>query len=110
MPTTESFWEYVVRITAYGQNRDIASLVGVDPSAISRWKAGDQPRFQSVVAFARAYQRPTIEALIAAGYLEITDAFASVDIRRSLSDVSDDELWREVHRRWDAKGKQTPDL
>jgi transcriptional regulator with XRE-family HTH domain len=104
MIATESFWDYVSRVAgADQQNRDIAAHVGVDPSAVSRWKKGEPPRLSSVIASARAYKRPAVEALIAAGYLDLSDAYATVDIEQvdasRLSEISDDELTAEIQRR-----------
>jgi transcriptional regulator with XRE-family HTH domain len=111
MPT-ESFWEYVTRIAGDQQNREIAQSIGVDASAISRWRAGEQPRVRTVIAFARGYGRPAVEALIAAGYLEMSDAFSAVEVGKGmgLSEISDDDLWAEVQRRWKKRTPPTPDL
>jgi transcriptional regulator with XRE-family HTH domain len=111
MPT-ESFWEYVTRIAGDQQNREIAQSIGVDASAISRWRAGEQPRVKTVIAFARGYQRPAVEALIAAGYLEMADAFAAVEVGQGmgLQEISDDDLFAEVSRRWKKRTTPTPDL
>ena len=111
MPT-ESFWEYVTRIAGDQQNREIAQSIGVDASAISRWRAGEQPRVKTVIAFARGYGRPAVEALIAAGYLEMSDAFASVEVGQGmgLSEISDDDLFAEMQRRWKKRTTPTPDL
>lgn len=110
MVTIESFWEYVSRIAEHRQNREIAAMIGVDSSAISRWKTGEQPAFKNALAFARAFNRPAVEALVAAGYLDVSDAFAHVALYTSIQAVPDEELWQEVHRRWDSRGPRTPDL
>jgi transcriptional regulator with XRE-family HTH domain len=111
MPT-ESFWEYVTRIAGDRQNREIAQSIGVDASAISRWRAGEQPRVKTVIAFARGYGRPAVEALIAAGYLEMADAFSAVEVGKGmgLSEISDEDLWAELQRRWKKRTPPTPDL
>jgi hypothetical protein len=110
MLSTETFWEYVSRVAGDRQNREVAAAIGVDSSAISRWKTGEQPAFKNVITFARAFNRSPVEALIAAGYLELSDAFAPVELAKSITQVPDDELWQEVHRRWDSRGPRTPDL
>ena len=110
MVTVESFWEYVSRVTDRATNREIAAFIGVDSSAISRWKTGEQPAFKNALSFARAFNRPAVEALVAAGYLEVSDAFAHIELRTSVQSISDEELWQEVHRRWDSRGPRTPDL
>jgi transcriptional regulator with XRE-family HTH domain len=63
------WWEYVVRVA--GKNatqKDIAQATGLDPASVSRWKTGTA-RADLAVQFARAYHRPPVESLIAAGYL-----------------------------------------
>lgn len=116
MVTIESFWEYVLRVAgADTQGRDIAALIGVDPSSVSRWKKGESPKLSSVIAFARAYKRPVVEALIAASYLDLSDAYATVDIAMvdasRLSEISDEELTAEVQRRLATRiAPRTPDL
>lgn len=108
---TESFWAYVNRITGGVQNREIAAAIGVDSSSISRWRTGEQPRVKNVIAFARAFNRPAVEALIAAGYLNISDAYSHVELRAAadLTGASDEELTAELQRRL-KQGKPTPDL
>ena len=108
---TESFWSYVSRIAGDVQNREIAAIVGVDSSSISRWKTGEQPRVKNVLSFAKAYNRPPVEALIAAGYLNITDAYSHVELRAAvdLSKVTDEQLTAEVQRRLKQR-RPTPDL
>jgi len=99
---SESWWEYVQRISVGAPNKDIADKAGLDASAISRWKKhGEQPTAQSVVAFARGYNRPAIEAMIAAGYLTDDDLIimGSVPLVRSISEVPDSEFIAEMQRR-----------
>lgn len=110
MVTTENFWEYASRVTGLKQNREIAAAIGVDSSAVSRWRTGEQPAFRNVISLARAFNRPAVEALVAAGFLDMSDAFATTVLRQSIRDISDEELWQEVHRRWDSRGPRTPDL
>jgi len=110
MVTIETFWEYVLRVAEHKQNREIAAMIGVDSSAISRWKTGEQPAFKNALSFARAFNRPAVEALVAAGYLDVSDAFAHVELYTSIESVRDEQLWQEVHRRWDSRGPRTPDL
>lgn len=65
-----TWWQYVLTVTGDATQKDIASATGIDQSSISRWQRGaNTPRAEAVVAFARAYGRPPVEALVAAGYL-----------------------------------------
>lgn len=94
------WWEYVQRHAGRDtQNKDIAAAVGCHPSQISRWAQGEQPRATSVVSFARAYNRPPVEALIAAGYLELDEVAGAVQIQTSPHDLSSEELAAEFVRR-----------
>lgn len=103
---TESWWEYVQRASSAAPNRDIAARSRLDASAISRWKKrGEQPTAHSVVAFARGYNRPAIEAMIAAGYLTDADLviMGAVPLVRSIKDVPDSEFVAELQRRLDVR-------
>lgn len=77
-----------------------ATLTGVDQTAIGRWLRGDTgaPRAESVVAFARAVNRPPVEALIVAGYLSPDDVQGAT-VRGSLDDFTVDELLDELRKR-----------
>lgn len=97
---SESWWEYVSRISADAARKDVAAAAQIDVSALSRWKAGDTPRAENVIALARAYGRPVDEAMIAAGYFTVEDLVDDpVVVQSSIRDVSDAELADEVSRR-----------
>jgi transcriptional regulator with XRE-family HTH domain len=69
-----TWWRYVVTVTGEATQKDIASATGIDQSSISRWQRGTStPRAEAVVAFARAYERSPVEALVAAGYLSSSE-------------------------------------
>jgi len=96
----ESWWEYVQRVSAHAPNKDIAAATQTDASTITRWKQGDNPRAETVVAFARAYGRPPVEALLAAGYLEEEDLTpGTVYIHRAARELPNSELVAEMQRR-----------
>lgn len=97
----ETWAEYVRRVTRSMSQSEIAERSGVAQTAIGRWLRGDTgaPRAESVVAFARAVDKPAVEALIAAGYLEPGDAAEAAAIHSSLRDFSTDELLEELRRR-----------
>jgi hypothetical protein len=97
---SESWWEYVQRVSAHASNKDVAAAAQMDPSAITRWKKGEKPRAESVVAFARGYRRPVLEALIAADYITQDDLEPkAVQIHDSVTELSDSDLLMEMQRR-----------
>lgn len=97
----ETWAEYVRRVTRSMSQTEIAEKTGVAQTAIGRWLRGDTgaPRAESVVAFARAVNKPAIEALIAAGYLEPSDATGAAAVQSSIRDFTTDELLAEIRRR-----------
>lgn len=96
---SESWWDYVQRVSTRATNKGIAAAAGCDPSTVSHWKNGERPRADVVISLARAYGRSPQEALIAAGYLTEEDLSQKVLVRESLADVSDAELAGEMSRR-----------
>lgn len=97
----EPWMEYVQRHAHGDKQEDIADKIGVTSSTVGRWKdAGIQPRGEHVVAFARAYGRAPVEALIHAGYIKPEEAgFSSVELAGSMHDVSDRDLMKELSDR-----------
>jgi transcriptional regulator with XRE-family HTH domain len=97
-----TWWRYVVAVTGAATQKDIASATGIDQSSISRWQRGtNTPRAEAVVAFARAYDRSPVEALVAAGYLS-SDEIGVVELTTlsgDLSGASVDMLLGELRRR-----------
>lgn len=94
------WWGYITR---HGGERltqkQIAEVSGVDQSTISRWKREGASRPENIIKFARAFRRPPVEALIAAGYLTENEAADVVTIRPVAADLTDDALLDEVRRR-----------
>lgn len=91
------WWEYVQRITDGATQATIAERVGVRQSSVARWRA-TAPKPATVIAFARAYGRPVLEAFVAAGYLSEEDA-ALTEIQATARDLTDEELIAELQRR-----------
>lgn len=91
--------DYVRAVTGADNGKTIAAKTGQNESTISRWKTGaNVPDPRTVVAFARAYERSPLEALIVAGYL--TDAEAGVPLRTlGIQEFTDLELAQEMVRR-----------
>jgi transcriptional regulator with XRE-family HTH domain len=98
----ETWWEYVSRISGGAPQQDIAHRVGVDASRISGWKRGGQPSAQNAVAFARAYNRPAVEGLVAAAYLSPGEAGEVATIQTALADIPTEVILGEVRRRMDS--------
>lgn len=95
----ESWAAYVQRVTRGVERKDIAAAAGVDVSGISRWLAGsNRPDADRAVRFARAFHRPPLEALVAAGYLEPEEVNAEV-VSVDVSAMTNEELVAELSRR-----------
>jgi len=96
-------WARYVRDVAGNLNQlEIAAKTGIAQSNVGRWLRGEPgiPKAESVVALARAFDQPPIEALVAAGY--ITEAEAGAKARRArtpLNDYTEAELLDELRRR-----------
>jgi transcriptional regulator with XRE-family HTH domain len=94
---SETWWEYVQRITGHAQQKEIAEATGIEQSRISRWKLGKStPKAEAAVAVARGYNRPPVEALIAAGYLTTEDIDGVVEISVAPADLPSDEIVAQV--------------
>lgn len=96
-------WARYVRDVAGNLNQlEIAAKTGIAQSNVGRWLRGEPgtPKADSVVALARAFDQPPVEALVAAGY--ITEEEAGAKARRTrtpLNDYTDVELVDELRRR-----------
>jgi len=92
------WWDYVQTIAAGDSQKEIADKAGFDKSAISRWKNGLGADAAFVVKLARAYGRPPVEALTAAGIITDTEADLR-EVKIGLDDLSTEQLAAEVLRR-----------
>jgi len=99
MRVVETWGEYVRRIAGKMTIAQISNSSGVAQTNVGRWLRGErgQPKPESVIAFARAFNRPAVEALVAAGY--ISDDEAQIPARTPLSQYSYRELIEELQRR-----------
>ncbi|MDF3280442.1 helix-turn-helix transcriptional regulator [Gordonia sp. N1V] len=94
------WWGYITRHAGERlTQKQIAEVSGVDQSTISRWKREGANKPENIIKFARAFRRPPVEALIAAGYLTENEAADVVTIRPVAADLTDDALLDEVRRR-----------
>jgi transcriptional regulator with XRE-family HTH domain len=100
--TVDQWAQYVRQVAGNLNQLEIAAKTGIAQSNVGRWLRGEPglPKAESVVALARAFDQPPIEALVAAGY--ITEEEAGAKARRGrtpLNDYTDRELVAELSRR-----------
>jgi transcriptional regulator with XRE-family HTH domain len=94
------WWDYVTRIAGTDEHIAIAAKSGIGTSVLSRWSHGTHdPSAQMVVTFARAYNRPPVEALTVAGYITANEAAEAIEITKPTSSLTNDELLAEIRRR-----------
>lgn len=104
MPQIETFAAYLDRHAKKRGDKTqkaVAKRVGVDPSTIGRWLKGQDPTVKGVLAVAKAYGRPLMEALfVAAGLpLEEIGNVKGVEFTKSIEDYPDAEVLGELARR-----------
>ncbi len=100
--TVDEWARYVREVVGPLNQLEIAAKTGIAQSNVGRWLRGEPgtPKAASVVALARAFNQPPVEALVAAGY--ITEAEAGAKVRKTrtpLKDYTDKELVGELSRR-----------
>ena len=100
--TVDQWAQYVRQVAGNLNQLEIAAKTGIAQSNVGRWLRGEPglPKAESVVALARAFDQPPIEALVAAGY--ITEEEAGAKARRGrtpLNDYTEAELLDELRRR-----------
>ncbi|MCL1900566.1 MAG: hypothetical protein FWG11_08670 [Promicromonosporaceae bacterium] len=85
---------------------EISEKTGVDQATISRWLRDEQPAVtpRSARLFALGYDRPVLEAFVAAGLLTDEEAGIGVPEPLGLESASNERLLAEVGRRFDALG------
>jgi transcriptional regulator with XRE-family HTH domain len=93
--------EYVAAGVAGRNQGDIAVLVGVSQSTVSRWArgVGGQPSVENVMSFARAVGDTPVAGLLAAGYLRHDELDGVIRLSTGLSDATTDSLLTELGRR-----------
>ncbi|GAA2861076.1 helix-turn-helix domain-containing protein [Nonomuraea rubra] len=91
-----SWWEYVQKITGAASQPAIAERVGIAQSSVNRWKTVI-PKSENVIAFAKAYNRPPLEALLAAGLVSEED-IELTQVPRDYAEMTAEELVTEMGR------------
>ncbi len=96
---TSTWAAYVRRLAGQLTQAQVAMKTGVAASNVGRWIRDEPglPRAETVIAFARAFGQPPIEALVAAGYLSPEDGASRA--RTPLDEYSYAELIAELQRR-----------
>lgn len=96
------------RIAGDSTGRAIAHHVGVPEAKVSYWRSGSRfPSVSEAINFSRAYGRPPLEGLVAAGFLDADDVAESVVVKNyDIEQFTDTELADELVRR--AAARQSP--
>ena len=87
-----SWQDYVDGLVGEMPNRVASARSGVTEATISRWRSGGikSPDARQVASFARGYDRPVLEAFIAAGFLEPEEARQRPSAPPSLTTLTDE--------------------
>ena len=97
---TETWPEYLRRISAGETQGQIAERIGIGRLSVCHWLHGKtRPKAETAIAVARAYDRPPIEALLASGYVHADEVRLPIEMRSSPAALSAEELVAEVRRR-----------
>ena len=93
--------EYVAACIAGRNQADLALLVDVNQSTISRWARGkgSRPSADNAMALARAVDDSPITGLLAAGFLREDEIDGVVRVSEGLSTAATDALLTELGRR-----------
>jgi len=92
------WWNYVEQVTGRESQSEIARRIRLTSASVSRWKSS-APKPENVVAFAKAYKRPVLEAFVAAGFLTKEEANQRPSAPASVAQLTNEELAAEVSRR-----------
>jgi len=91
-----NWWSYVQKVTGGATQTAIAERTGIAQSSVNRWKTVI-PRSENVIAFAKAYRRPPLEALMAAGLVSDED-IELTQVPRDYAELTAEELVAEMGR------------
>ncbi len=110
-PNVESmpWWTYVQRTASGDTNLAISEQVGISAPSVGRWSKGMLPDVSTAAAFARAYNRPVLEAFIAAGFLTPEEASERPSATPSLATLTEVDMLEEVLQRLKLKEKTDHD-
>lgn len=100
--TFNSWTEYVRSVVGTNERQvDIARRSGLDQTTVSRWLNAETRSItpSSVAKFARAYDRPVLEAFVVAGFLTQAEAGLKQNEVVDLTGIKNAQLVRELNRR-----------
>ena len=100
-----SWAEYLSKHTEGEVGRITAQRLDVTEPTVSRWKKGTAPDPRAVIAFARVYGRPVLEALVEADLISPAEAKVRPAAAPSLDSLTDQELVEEILRRMSRGGE-----
>ncbi|KAB8186947.1 XRE family transcriptional regulator [Nonomuraea phyllanthi] len=92
-----SWWTYVQQIAGQASAREISRRTGIGQTSVNRWQHAS-PKPENVATFARTYERPVLEAFVAAGFLTEEEA-GTTEIPTDLTYVPGEVLIAEMKRR-----------
>lgn len=92
-----AWMDYVKRVAGSDTPSDIARRTGLGPSSVTRWQIS-APKPDNIRAFAKAYNRPVLEAFVEAGLLTQEEADVTT-LPADLAEVDSDALLAEIRRR-----------
>lgn len=96
----ETWPQYLRRISGGATQAQIAERIGIGRLSVCNWLHGKtQPKAETVMLVARAYDRSPVEALLAASYLRADEVRLPIERRCSPADLGAEELAAEVRRR-----------
>lgn len=96
---------YLRTISDGASGAEIARKLGISDSKVSYWKRGDRPpTISEAISVSRAYGRPPLEGLVAAGYLDEDEVSEQVTVKPAvLGKFTDAQLADELLRRAKAR-------
>lgn len=90
--------DWLDQVIGTDSNRAAAEKAGIEQSSLLNRRKRCGVTAEDVIAIARAYNRPVVEALVATGFLTSNEAFDS-NMRSTLAEASDANLANEILRR-----------
>ena len=101
-----SWWEYVKRTakTDADSPKAMSLRTGIDAPHFSKWKRGDAPGPRLAAEFARGYDRPVLEAFVAAKFLTADEAKVRPAAAPDYTRLTNDELLELVRSRMRKEG------
>jgi transcriptional regulator with XRE-family HTH domain len=97
---SETWPEYLRRITHGQTQTQIAQQIGIGRLSVNNWLHGrSRPKAETAIIVAQVYRRSPLEALLAAAYLEPGDLGGSGVVPTSLRDQPAHAITEEVRRR-----------